>query len=103
MRSRKETNWELQESAMSFRGVTYKTRDLMVQSCSLSLVSSSTKASSLEEERHFCARQRMIYPLPPTDLKVKPAQDALSSLFRVLTDFDCLGFEVNRDSDVAHW
>ena len=54
-RSRNETNCELQgiSNRQGKSKETYKTRDLMVESCSLSLWSSSTSASSFVDDRHF--------------------------------------------------
>lgn len=61
MMSRKETNWELMVSRENCSKA-YKTRDLIVQSCFRSLSSSSTSASSFDEERHLSTSSRERIP-----------------------------------------
>lgn len=38
-----------------------------------------------------------------THVDVESTQNALPSLFRVLTDLNSLGFEINRDADMTDW
>lgn len=72
----------------------------MVQSCSRCFSSSSTRASSFDEERQFC-RQREA--TTKTHGKIKARENALAGLFSAFLKINCFLLEVDRDLNVADW
>ena len=73
-----------------------------MQSWFLNFSSSSTNASSFDDDRQFCRRQLDDATRRGTYVEVQATQDTLARFLVILSQVECFGFQVNGYLNVAH-